>query len=297
MKSREKAAALVSRFDNNFRCPICKYPMKVIDLRSMVCSNNHTFDFAKQGYINLLHRAVKSQYDKGLFQARHEMIIKSDLYGALHEQISEMIRESVEESRKNHLVLDAGSGEGSHLQRILEMNGSPSLTGIGMDISKEGIRLAASNYRNITWFVGDLANIPIENHTLKVILNILSPANYQEFKRTLAQDGIVLKVVPGQDYLKELRRVLFDQTERASYKNDETVALFNTHFRSVNIKSVKYKQQLSQTELKHLLEMSPLSWNMEADVRNRFGHMNRFETTIDLDILIGKDARMKGEGI
>lgn len=284
----KNSAVQVSKFEKNFRCPICQSQMKVIDLKSIVCANKHTFDFAKQGYINMLHHGVKTQYDKALFQARRDIIIESDLYRVLHEQISEVMKENVVELNKHAIILDADSGEGSHLHRILEGIKTSGLTGMGLDISKEGIRLAASNYKNTIWLVGDLANIPIENHALKVILNILSPANYQEFKRILVQDGLVIKVVPGPDYLKELREVLFGNTEKEAYENSEIVALFNTHFHSTNRKHVKYKKYLSRTELMNLVRMSPLSWNTKPeDIKILFSH-NVFEITIDLDILIGK---------
>src|SRR5699024_11433583 len=55
------------------------------------------------------------------------------------------------------------------------------------------------------WLVGDLANTPIGDGSCQVILNIFSPANYMEFKRVLAPNGLVEKVVPRANYLKELR--------------------------------------------------------------------------------------------
>ena len=36
-----------------FICPVCKEKL-CIQNKSLVCSNNHTFDIAKSGYVNLL---------------------------------------------------------------------------------------------------------------------------------------------------------------------------------------------------------------------------------------------------
>lgn len=58
------------------------------------------------------------------------------------------------------------------------------------------------------WFVADLANLPIADQSVAVIMNILSPANYQEFKRVLVDDGLIIKVVPRSDYLAELREAI-----------------------------------------------------------------------------------------
>lgn len=287
MMNKKNTAGLVSKFEDRLRCPICQSQMQVVDLKSIICTKNHTFDFAKQGYVNMLNRADKSQYDKDLFVARHDIIIESNLYDVMHERISVAMKENMRKPNKDMLILDAGSGEGSHLQRILEKCETERLTGIGIDISKEGIRLAASNYKAAIWIVGDLANTPIKSHSLQGILNILSPANYQEFKRILSPDGIMIKVVPGPDYLKELRALLFDDTDKSSYENDETVSLFKEHFQSVNIENLKFKQQLSQKELKNLIRMSPLTWNAELEDILKLESRDTFEITIDLDVLIG----------
>src|SRR5699024_8950783 len=82
-------------------------------------------------------------------------------------------------------------------------------TRMGLDVSKEGVIMAAKNYKDTIWLVGDLANTPIGDGSCQVILNIFSPANYMEFKRVLAPNGLVVKVVPRANYLKELREVLF----------------------------------------------------------------------------------------
>ena len=37
-----------------FKCPICGKNMGVSENKSMVCLDNHSFDLAKKGYVNLL---------------------------------------------------------------------------------------------------------------------------------------------------------------------------------------------------------------------------------------------------
>ncbi|WP_338150449.1 putative RNA methyltransferase [Priestia flexa] len=67
MTNKTKSATVFSKFANAFRCPHCKCSFKDVDLKSLKCSNNHTFDFAKQGYINLMTHSTKSHYDKRLY--------------------------------------------------------------------------------------------------------------------------------------------------------------------------------------------------------------------------------------
>jgi len=239
----------------------------------------------------MMTRSTNSHYDKELFRARQKIIMESDLYALLHEKISEVINEKINASNSGVMILDAGCGEGSHLQRILDEYKNEMVTGLGIDISRGGIRKAASNYKKSIWLVGDLANLPLVEQSCHVILNILSPANYMEFKRVLVPEGIIVKVVPRSNYLKELREALFDDTDKKSYKNDETVSLFKRHFQLVDIFNINYTKELTQTELTNLAQMSPLVWTSKKEHIDQFTNQGLSEITVDLDVLVGINAK------
>ena len=286
MKNKEKNVKKISQFAEAFRCPLCKGTMKVVDFKSLICTNNHTFDVAKQGYVNMMTRSINSRYDKKLFEERHKIIMESELYTLLHEKVSEIINEHMNVTDLN-MILDAGSGEGSHLQKIIDGCNNERIMGIGLDISKEGIMLAANKYVESIWLVGDLANSPIANQACHVIINILSPANYIDFKRSLVPDGLVVKVVPRENYLKELRKALYANTDKEVYRNDETVSLFKKHFHLVNHVNLNYTKKLKSQELSSLAQMSPLAWSSEKGQMATFINQNYSEVTVDLDILVG----------
>ena len=46
---------------------------------------------------------------------------------------------------------------------------------------------------------------------LEMFLDIFSPANYGEFRRVLSKDGILIKVVPTENHLKEIRQMVQEQ--------------------------------------------------------------------------------------
>lgn len=69
--------------------------MKVVDFKSFNCVENHTFDFAKQGYLNLLTRSSNSHYKEELFEVRHKIIMESSLYTSVHEMIANIIIEQM----------------------------------------------------------------------------------------------------------------------------------------------------------------------------------------------------------
>ncbi|WP_199426648.1 putative RNA methyltransferase [Thermaerobacillus caldiproteolyticus] len=287
MTKKIKSAELVSEFVAAFRCPLCKSSMRVVDFKSLICSKNHTFDFTKQGYVNLMTHPSNSHYKKELFEARHKIIVESSLYTSMHETITKVIKEYMDVSLKPFMVVDLGCGEGSHLQRILDECMIPAMTGVGLDISKEGIAMAAKRYENQIWLVGDLAKSPLEDQSFHVILNILSPANYKEFKRILVEDGLVIKVVPRPNYLKELREVLFDNNEKKVYKNDQIVSLFKKHLHLLDVFNLCYTKNLNKAELKNLVQMTPLAWSADKARIDAFINRDSAEITVDLDILVG----------
>lgn len=288
MSKKIKSAELVNKFINAFKCPVCEGPMRVVELKSLKCSKNHTFDFTKQGYLNLMTHPSNSHYNKELFEARHKIIIESNLYNPIHEAITKAIEEYLPVSAQPYMIADLGCGEGSHLQRILE-GLSSAAAGVGLDISKEGIAAAAKKHGDPIWLVGDLANSPLVDKSFHVILNILSPSNYKEFKRILVPDGLIIKVVPRSNYLIELREAFFENKEKKDYQNDEIVSLFKKHFQLLDVSSLSYTNTLNKAELENLVQMTPLAWTAEKPYIDQFINRDSAQITVDLDILVGQN--------
>src|SRR5699024_7795566 len=101
------------------------------------------------------------------------------------------------------------------------------------------------------------------------ILNILSPANYQEFKRILKPGGLLIKVVPGADYLKELRAL--GESENNAYCNQDVVDKFAEHFPVHNQYQVASPVELAEDPVDNLLSMTPLGGNTEVDAASKAG--------------------------
>lgn len=279
---REKAAALAAELKSSFQCPHCGAPVDIVRGASMICENRHTYDFAKQGYLNLLANTTSSHYDAELFDARQKIIMESNLFDSLHEELLNNVKQH------HGILLDVGCGEGSHLERLMKQ--SPNLKGVGLDIAKEGIVKAAKSYVNSLWVVGDLAKSPFTEQAVDVILAILSPSNYKEFKRILKPEGTVVKVVPHEYYLKELRAFFFPDEKKQFYSNEQTVTLFKEHFNDVETTRLTYTKRLSQEELPSLAQMTPLGWSSDEEKRKAFLQQETLDVTIDLEILIGKQS-------
>lgn len=289
---RMMSAEFVSKHLFLFACPICHSSMKVFELKSLVCSNQHTFDFAKQGYINLTTGQIKTKYSKELFEARRTLMTESTFFKPVVETIAKLINKEGIQAKKELSIIDMGCGEGSHLASICDLvsaKGNKKVVGVGIDLAKEGVVVAAKNYsENKLWAVADLARTPFINKQFDVILNILSPSNYAEFNRLLKEDGLVIKVIPQTDYLKELRDYFFHETEKQTYSNEETVERFQDSFRFVDSSRLRYRDHLNGPLIWPLVQMTPLTWGITDKQAASFLEKESIVVSIDLEIMIGR---------
>lgn len=295
MSRMERSIDLIGRHEGLLRCPLCGKPLAITG-KSVRCEEGHTFDFARQGYLNLTTRAVDSHYGKELFASRRRIIIDTGLFDPLHEAIAErLVRRAADGGLFR--IADLGCGEGSHLHRILGFcrQAGTAMTGVGLDLSKDGIQLAARHYPESIWLVGDLANAPLADGTLHAVLNVLSPANYGEFRRLLAPGGLVIKAVPGPDYLREWREALVAAEpplaggRRKSgirpKQPEDAAALFERQFPRCEAVAIRYTKRLALEELKDLLAMTPLSWTAGEEHKARFLARGPARITVDLTLL------------
>lgn len=290
MNKLTRSALYISNHEAILKCPICDSSMKIQDLKSLACSNRHSFDIAKQGYLNLMTHHIKTNYDKSLFEARRNVIVESDFFKPFNTEITKLINKYTA-SKSNLSLVDMGSGEGSHLYNMtneLQSRFDKTVTGVGLDISKEGILEAGKNYEDHIWIVADLAKTPLADRMFDVMLNILSPSNYEEFNRLLKDDGIIIKVVPREGYLKELRQYFYEESEKKDYSNEKVIELFKERFELVDQSMINYTSDLDESALQALVKMTPLTWGVEDSVVQRFLESRISHVTVDLDIMIGR---------
>lgn len=180
-------------------------------------------------------------------------------------------------------ILDIGCGEGYYSRKIKERLNKEV---IAFDISKASIQLAAKNdsSNSIKWFVGDLARLPIKNHSIDCILDVFSPANYSEFNRVLKDKGYVIKVVPGDNHLKELRDIAKDYLKSRDYSNAAVVEYFEKQYSIVYRKKVSATHTMPFDEIKVFADMTPLLFHVD---KAGIDLTRVKELTIDAEVLVG----------
>lgn len=189
-------------------CPVCGKTIALSD-RAMICENGHSFDVAKEGYVNLLRSSKSGDRigdDKLSARCRRDFLNKG-YYAPLQTFLQDLF------SDKHGSVLDICCGEGYYTAALGE---NPNLCVYGFDISREMVRLAAKR-GNAAYFVANLASIPVAEHAFDYAVHLFAPFQEAAFTRILKLGGRLYTVVPGSHHLFGLKEQLYD----TPYLNDE----------------------------------------------------------------------------
>ena len=263
-----------------FACPICQENLTLVE-SSLKCEHRHSFDLAKFGYVNLAPQIKQSaNYDKENFQNRQQ-ILEAGFYQAILETISDLL--ATKPSAKT--VLDIGCGEGFYSRKLQESHSDKTF--YAFDISKDSVQIAAKSEPNwvVNWFVGDLARLPIKDASIDILLDIFSPANYGEFRRVLSKDGILIKVVPTENHLKEIRQMVQDQLTKKDYSNQDIKEHFQEHFNIQSHQTASLTKPITAEQRQALLSMTPLLFHVD---QTKIDWTQLTEITIEAEILVGK---------
>jgi len=263
-----------------FACPICQENLTLVET-SLKCSNRHSFDLAKFGYVNLTPQIKQSaNYDKENFQNRQQ-ILEAGFYQDILEGISDLL--ATKPSAQT--VLDIGCGEGFYSRKLQETHSDKTF--YAFDISKDSVQIAAKSEPNwaINWFVGDLAHLPIKDASMNILLDIFSPANYGEFRRVLSKDGVLIKVIPTKNHLKEIRQLVQDQLTKKDYSNQDIKDHFQEHFSIQSSQIASLTKPITAEQKQALLSMTPLLFHVD---QSKIDWSQLTEVTIEAEILVGK---------
>ena len=186
------------------RCPLCKFGFTVA-AGAFACRNGHSFDLAREGYVNLLRSGKRRPAAGG--DGATQLRYRAEFLGAGHlDAVAAMVAAHIERSvRGPTRVLDAGSGTGHHLARITATMAGPVI-GLGLDISKDAARHAARHWPMSAFAVADLwAEWPVHDAATYLVVSIFAPKNFPEMARVLRRSGWLALAYAGPAHLIELR--------------------------------------------------------------------------------------------
>jgi 23S rRNA (guanine745-N1)-methyltransferase len=256
----------------------CRQPL-VRHERTYVCANGHSFDVARSGYVNLLQPQDKKSKSPG--DAAEAVAARRRFFAAGHVQPVVDAIVAALPLRAGEAILDAGCGEGHHLEAFRRAYG---IDGWGIDISLPAIELAAKTYRHCGWIVANADRfLPFADGAFAAVASITARMNAEEFHRVLAPGGALLVVLPGADDLIELRAaVLGEGVERD--RVERTVATFAPRFALEERDTLRHVAHLDRAAMLDVMTSSYRG--LRARERERLETLQPMDVTLARDLLL-----------
>ena len=241
-------------------CPICGEALCRED-RQYRCEKRHSFDIARQGYVNLLPVQQKRSLHPG--DTREQVLSRRAFLDAgYYSPIAETLCETALEMGATGPILDIGCGEGYYSARLAAALGA-ELT--GLDISKEAVRCAAAKYKEATWLCGTAAHLPVASGSAGIVTSLFALTMPGEFKRVLKPDGLYFQVLAAQDHLLGLKDIIYPELK---LKEKDSIPEL-PGFTLVKTVPIRFTFTVTGDQVRNLLSMTPHVYRISKEGAER----------------------------
>lgn len=247
---------------NLFLCPVCKNPLTLCG-NTLKCSLNHSFDIAKEGYVNLdsnTRGASKNSGDDKQMVLSRTKFLEGGYYSPLKDALCLEVKNEAQKTA-SPVILDAGCGQGYYTYEISQAIKDTSFNLMGVDLSKNAIRHAAKKCKNVSFAVCSVYHLPLPDSCCDIVLNCFSPMANEEYLRVMKKGGLLIYVVPGENHLWELKSILYDNPYKNPVKTEVYKGFTHTGFQNV---STSFTLKDNQSILS-LFNMTPYTWTTPKD--------------------------------
>jgi 23S rRNA (guanine745-N1)-methyltransferase len=254
-------------------CPVCEAALRSTGL-TLVCANGHSFDVAKEGYVNLLppqHRSRGIEGDvREMLDARRRFL-DAGYFDPLRDSLAEEVRTILSARTRDTgppCVIEVGCGEGTYIGAIAEAAADSGAIFLGTDLSKAAVKLAAKRHPGVLFFVADVhRRIYLRNGAASVLLDVFAPRNPDEFARILEPGGSVIVVIPSEAHLAEVRAT-FGLLDVEPEKERRVLDRFAVGFRLADRREIGFALDLPADAVRDIIEMGPNHWHrgQETDI-------------------------------
>lgn len=229
-------------------CPICNEPLVQTEHR-YVCQKGHSFDVARQGYVNLLPVQRKRSLQPG--DTKEQVLSRrAFLDGGFYAPIADALCALAAEHGCSGPILDIGCGEGYYSTRLAQAMDAQL---IGLDISKEAVRCAAARHKNALWLCASAAHLPIADHSTGLVTSLFALTVAEEFSRVLRPDGALIQVLAAEDHLLGLKSIIYPTLTHKDKQTSPAVA----GFRLLKSLPVRFSFTVQDAQVQNLLSMTP----------------------------------------
>ncbi len=254
-------------------CPKCNQPLEV-EGKSCKCSNRHSYDFSKEGYINLLLKESVSHGDDVQMVKARTSFLNTGAYSFLRDALCELVKKE-----NSSLLLDLGCGEGYYTSAF------SSKEKYGFDLSKSALKYASKHDKTTQYVVSSIFHIPLENEVADTIVTCFAPIASLEIERLLKENGCFIVVTPDENHLIELKELLYQEAYKNEVKDIE-----------INLKKEKelHIQEKFEVDTEHLLDlfqMTPYAYKTDIHAMNKLKEIEKMTITASFVIrLYRKDS-------
>jgi 23S rRNA (guanine745-N1)-methyltransferase len=258
-------------------CPLCRAPL-AREPRRWFCAQGHSYDVAREGYVNLLpaqHRNSREPGDTSESLKARRAFLEAGHYAALREAL---VRQVASQSPLR-TVLDVGCGEGWYTSALAGI----AQDVIGLDIAKPAIQLAARRYPGPTWIVGSGALLPVSDASVDLAVSAFSQIHVAELRRVLRAGGRLLVATPAPDHLYALREGLFEEVR--PHQPDKFLPGLEAGFELREQIEVRVPLVLDNTGLRQLVLMTPYAWKAKPERRAAVEALDALETQAAFSLL------------
>ena len=277
-----------NNFDNQLLlCPVCRENLiKDVPNKTYKCCNNHSYDIAKEGYVNLLISNQKRSKNPG--DSKEMVLSRIDFlsrgyYKKLSDRINEKIVQYLPKQTTNEFkILDLGCGEGYYLINLKNYMDSKKMKAqyYGMDVSKDAVKYAGKSNKECIFAVGNNFNIPVQDKSVDCILSVFSPIDINECNRVLKDDGVFVRILPRTDHLIELRNIIYSEV----HLNEKVYTASDEENQYVEEENVTFKIELNKEEILSLLKMTPHYWKSTPENKEKLETYESLNITVDMRI-------------
>ncbi|MBR8588134.1 methyltransferase domain-containing protein [Acinetobacter baumannii] len=268
----------------NLMCPVCRQRLELVS-KTWRCEQGHSYDIAKQGYVNLhvvQHKHSKNPGDTPESVDARRAFLQGGYYQPLQQAVVHLLKDL-----KAKMVLDIGCGEGyytSAMQQVVEQC-------IGVDIAKNAVQRAAKLNDKVTWVVGTGATLPVIDQSMDVCTSLFSPIPQTEILRVLNDDGYLIVVTPATDHLYAKREALFEQVN--PHTPQKFVEQLQDLFELKEQQVIDAPLVLDQQALKNLIAMTPYAYKASPERRMQLEQKAHLQVTASFQIYLFQKRNKK----
>ena len=269
-------------------CPVCGGVLRREE-RRFLCPSGHSFDLARQGYLNLLTVEQKHSLHPGDTRdqvAARRAFLSGGFYRPIADRLCELAREFAPEAGE---LLDVGCGEGYYSVRAAAALGC-GLTGV--DIAKDAVRYAAGQYKNAAWLCATAAHLPFPAETFGLVLSLFALAVPGEFARVLRPGGVYIEAVAAPDHLLGLKEIIYP---RVRIKEKDPAPRL-PGFRLEAVRPLSFPFAVEGGQVQNLLAMTPHYWRISKEGAAALAATQRLEDRASVVFYVYRKDDSHGTG-